>query len=209
VSIGAERTGRWVERIAPRWPLRALLPTLCLGGMMFGSVADSARRVATQAACDRRDPLVSAGCVDEHERAFFRASGEIGQLLPDTSIVMTAKEGAFYYYSGRQAVVLGGTVTDPDVDLRSYLEAHGTRYLFLNHLKFDESVLLARLEAGCADIELVRAWAPGTLLLRFPVREASNASVLPESACGALATYARVPWGNRVNSKPFVSFGDR
>jgi len=209
MAIGAERTGGWVGRIVPRWRLRVLLPALCLGGMMFGSTTAVVQRVARQAECDRREPLVSAGCVDEHGRAFFQAARAIGQLLPDTTIVMTSKESTFYYYSGRQAVGLGGTVTDPDVDLRGYLEAHGTRYLFLSHLKFDESNLLARLEAGCADIELVGAWAPGTLLLRFPSRGATGTSSLVENACVALEAFARVPWDDRANSKPFVSFGGR
>ncbi|MEZ4586210.1 MAG: hypothetical protein R2909_07405 [Gemmatimonadales bacterium] len=195
--LGAAELGRRLSVRAPRWGLEALCPALLAGAVMAGSLPATARLIGRQAACDRAAPLTSAGCADQHERSFFEATRWIASNTPETERFLTTKEGTFYYYTGRQTILVAPLVAQPQVDLRRYLEDHGARQVLLSHLKYDETWLVDRLVPLCGDFEVVHTWAPGTLLLRI-----GPASADRRTACEALEAYRRLPWGERAPPAP-------
>jgi len=197
--VGAAELGRLLPARAARWRPDAALPALLAGLVMIGALPLTVGLVTAQRACDRSAPLTSPGCADEHELRFFEATRWIASNTSPSERFLTAKEGTFYYYAGRQAALVAALEADPELDLRRFLEAHAARYVLLGHLKYDETGVVSRLLAICDQVEVVRAWGPGTLLLLV-----DGGIVGPErtNACEALRAYDRVPWRERAPRVP-------
>ena len=150
-------------------------------------------QIKTSAACGAGDAPKVSGCKDPVERAFFEATAYIAGATPDTARFLAAKEGAFYYYTGRQVVPVYEVAAGRVPDLRGYLSRNGAEYVFLSHLKIDEWALAGPLLAVCTEMELIRTWGPATLLLRV----SEGAAPVQRNACGAIRDYAAAPWGDR------------
>ncbi len=195
VFWGTRTAGRWLSARAPRVPAYAV--TVLLAAIMLaGALPRTVRQVETRAACRRVTALPGNACHDPAERAFHEATAFISQSIPDTARVLATKEGAFFYYTGRQVVPAYPVIAGQVPDLRAYLGAHGADYVFLSHLKVDEWVLVGPLYAMCGELDLVRSWGATSVLLRLP----AAGEPVSHPACAAILAYDAAPWGNRITA---------
>jgi hypothetical protein len=192
VFLGARRAGEWSHRRLPRAVPRQLLPLVLATGILAGAVPRTVGQVAAMSRCRAEGGVSTARCGDPVERAFFEAVGYISRSTPDTARFFTAKEGPFYYYTGRQVVPIYQVAAGQVTDLPEYLSRHGAEYVFLSHLKSDEWALARPLLAMCRRLEVVRTWGPATVLL-----QRAGEGTTGNDACGAIRAYALEPWGDR------------
>lgn len=185
-----ERARRWLPRLGPR----NIVPIGLAIGILTGAVPRTIGQLTASAACGARNAPELSRCTDQAERAFFEATRYIASTTPDTARFLAAKEGAFYYYTGRQVVPIYAVTAGQVPDLREYLSRNRAEYVFLSHLKLDEWALTGPLLGVCRDMELVRSWGPATLLLRI----SAGAEPAQPDACDAIRDYAAAPWGNRL-----------
>jgi hypothetical protein len=174
---------------------RPIIASLVFAGLVLvGSMPAVGRALQRSARCDRERATASAGCFDPVERAFFSALTFIADSTPSTARFLTAKEGVFYYHTGRQVAPLPPLVAAPRPDVRGYLARLGADYILLSHLKYDEWALARRLRVMCRELDLVRRFGPGTILLRIAPPRTSEGDL----ACEAIREYGLTPWGPRV-----------
>jgi len=174
---------------------RPIIASLALAALvLIGSIPGVGRALQRSAGCDRERATTSAGCFDPVERAFFSAIAFIADSTPSTARFLTAKEGVFYYHTGRQVAPQPPLVAAPRPDVRSYLSRLGADYILLSHLKYDEWALIRPLSAMCRELALVRRFGPGTVLLRIGTPGEPEG----EAACEAIREYHLTPWGPRV-----------
>ncbi|MDQ3697932.1 MAG: hypothetical protein M3373_07895 [Gemmatimonadota bacterium] len=188
IAAGAALLGaRWHRALALALPLLVVAPSIA------GAVAKDAAAVRAAARCDRAQPFISPGCFDEHERAFFVAVAFARDSLPPDAIVLTAKEGPFYYVSGRRTVQLLGAVGLKSDSLGRYLAGKRASYVLLSHIKLDEWALRGPLIELCPRLEVVRAWEPAAVLLRV-LPEPRNDPAATATCTAAVQRWAAVPW---------------
>jgi hypothetical protein len=193
VFFGAREAEEWMRRRLPRFGPRNLVPLGLAAVILAGAVPRTVGQVAATARCRAEEGVRVARCGDPVERAFFEATAYIASTAPDTARFLAAKEGTFYFYTGRQVVWIYEVAAGLVPDLRAYLSRNGAEYVFLSHLKIDEWGLARPLLAMCQELQVVRAWGPGTLLLRV----SEGGKPAGQDACQALRDYAVEPWGDR------------
>jgi 4-amino-4-deoxy-L-arabinose transferase-like glycosyltransferase len=181
VMLGAAAAGARLHR-----RLALLLPFVLALPVVAGGAARDAERVRRAQGCDRAAPLVSPGCFDASQRAFFEATAYIARELPADAVVLTAKEGTFHYLTGRRATQLLGAVGMDAPTLREHLRATGTTHVLLSRLREDEWQVGGALLRLCPELTLVRAWSPVTVLLRVEAPPPGER----RAACVAIARYA-------------------
>lgn len=178
------RTGRNAVRIAP-----VMLAALMIG-TSAGRLKMATRRVAS---CYRADPTISAGCYNRDQRDFFAAAALARRTIPDSAIVATSKAAAFYYYTSRRAAAVPPSTGTPWSRQRSTAALADARisYVLLGRLNPPTDRALAALVLPVCDrLEILRAFSPGTALLRVAPRALSTRG---QNGCTFLAGYLALP----------------
>lgn len=172
-AIGARLGHRLV------WAPVALV-AVALGGRSLVSIRTA---VAAQARCDRARPTVT-GCVTPIEASFFEATRFVADSIPPGTVVATAKTRPFYYYSGHRAVDPDFFLWLPPDEVVPRLRAIGVDYLLLTELGFHTDELRTIVETTCGSFDLVREFAPTTILLEL---RPAHHSTTDTPTCRALA----------------------
>lgn len=178
------RIGRNAVRIAP-----VMLAALMIG-TSAGRLKIATRRVAS---CDRANPTISAGCYNRDQRDFFAAAALARRTFPDSAIVATSKAAAFYYYASRRAAAVPPSTRTPWSRQAAATALADARvaYVLLGRLNPPTDRALAALVLPVCDrLEVLRAFSPGTALLRVAPRALSTRG---QNGCTFLAGYLALP----------------
>jgi 4-amino-4-deoxy-L-arabinose transferase-like glycosyltransferase len=151
--------------------------------------------------CDRSAPLQSPGCFDPDQRSLFAATSFVAENTPDSTMVITAKDATFSYYSGRRVTRPHPVLSDdPAVFVNRVVES-GVDYLFLGRNAAIESGSYPEtLRQACRSLELVKSFPPSSYLFRL------GSDVAPDTtsaACRALAQFrSSLPRPRRSQARP-------
>jgi hypothetical protein len=161
---------------------------LALAGVVFltGISADWVR-LREFSGCDRSAPLQSPGCFNPDQRSLFAATRFVAENTPETTVVLTAKDATFAYYSDRKTIrpraVLGN---DPTV-FAPLVDESGADYAFLGHnAPIDPGPYSEALWRSCRAFEIVESFPPRSYLFR---RRGVMAADETSPACRALSRY--------------------
>lgn len=182
--LGAWRAG---VRVLPR---AALLPALVVAAILiFGGSRLNATMVRAGGVCAVTAQVDEDSCGTDADR-YAAIARAFSARMPEGSTVFTAKEGTFYYHTGRRVVSVYRAL-DYDTDsLREYLRATTPAAIFLPHLKDEEELLGAPLAGMCA--ELTEAGAPSDTVLMLWVRPPNPGE---QDGCDAITRW-RATWGS-------------
>lgn len=180
---GAWRLGTLVSARLGAAAAAALAAILIVSGG-----AESAQAAARGVGCDRANPRGSAECFDAATRAWLGSLDQVPRLLPDTARLMTAKEGPFYFYTGRKVVPIYGLFALDSASIVAALEQGTATHLLLTHLKGDERTIERPIEGACRRFTFEGAWSETTLLLRLSPPGAGE-----RDACDAIRRW-RATW---------------
>jgi hypothetical protein len=173
-----------------RWKpgLGVAVMVLISGAILTQSVPSSLGLVKKLEHCDRSAALTSAPCFRPTTNAFLAATRRANAVLPKEAVVLTIKEAAFYYYTGRK-------VYHPDLarqmggpNLPAYLSKTGIDYVLISGY-VGGAKYSGRLAPACGRIEVLGQYEPRTALLRLHPAEDSVPST--RNACGLLQDWSR------------------
>ena len=112
-------------------------------------------------------------------------------MTPPTAVFLSSKEGTLYYLSGRRSVQELAAVQLDAPRLRSFLRDNDAEYILLSQTHLDQRALTRPLRQMCKSLEVVRAFADHTVLLRLVPGRARDGGL---AGCAAVARYAATPW---------------
>lgn len=164
---------------------------LISGAILTKSVPESLALAKKLEQCDRSQPLTSQACWRPETNAFLAATQRANDVLPKDAIVLTIKEAAFHYYTGRK-------VFHPDL---AYKKAHKNMLAFLDRSGIDYALVSAFrggaeftriLLPACRRVEVLGQYEPRTALLQI---HPDSAAAFPEdrNACKVLRDWDRHP----------------
>ena len=180
------------RRFAPRRRM-AMVATLATLLVVGAAVADDGR-LREAAACDRANPVESAGCWDQYYRAYLKAARWVRDSTPADAVFFVNKERAFYLHSGRKTINQDRVLREDSTTVAEFLRARGVHYTVAAQVGLRENEQNYLLARACRAFVLLREFPEQTFVLRL--REATDAPD-NDSACRALATYQK--WRPRRN----------
>ena len=159
VLIGAWNIG---ARLRSRSTQLAAMPALAVGALLAGSGLVGSARVSAQAAdCDRtRTACAPAGSLDYVDAAMY-----IAKNTPTDARLVVPKNATLYYFAPRQSVFWDELIVQDSASFLPFLERNGVRYVLTTPIYSDHLTLVRLALAHCNEFDLVRAFAPETLLL--------------------------------------------
>jgi Dolichyl-phosphate-mannose-protein mannosyltransferase len=124
-------------------------------------------------------------CLARTEQGFFDAMRYIRTELPDHAVLLTAKSGALWEYTGHKSVSYGKALAQDTAGFVPFLKSSGAGWILLADLEQSESRgLLLRLEHACEGLSLEASFAPRTYLFRVSEPGESDGE-----ACAALREF--------------------
>lgn len=186
---GAAAAGR-----AERGVWRVALLAVVVAGIGGAAIAEDVGGLRTVSACDRAQPLDSAGCYNPDQRSFFAAARYAAHSTPsDALFAIAGKQGDFYYLSGRRTVPNVAAGRGNPVQQLANLRAAGVQYLLATHVSGSDSPFGLWLGRVCDDVRLVKAFPPRTYLFRVAIGEGSDPT---GATCRATTAYRidQEPW---------------
>ncbi len=161
---------------------------LAFGGVLavFAFVG-SASAVQRSVSCRTHMPYADARCYDQEARNYYTAIQFVKDSLPPAAVIAASKPSTVYMLTGHRTVPL---ILLGDRQLAQVLAPAGpATHILLSRMTGPEASRVApRLQAVCADLGLVRQFAPATLILRPMVAGDPSGA-----ACQALARYRETP----------------
>ena len=159
---------------------------LALAGVVFlTGIRANWERLREFSGCDRSAPLQSPGCFKPDQRSLFAATRFVAENTPDSTVVLTAKDAAFAYYSNRETIRPRAVLADDPAVFITRLAESGADYVFLGrNVAIEFGPYSASLRRACPSLELVESFPPWSLLFRL------GSDVSPDTtsaACRALA----------------------
>jgi 4-amino-4-deoxy-L-arabinose transferase-like glycosyltransferase len=179
--VGAHAIG---ERLRMR---RArLLPValaVVLGGAALvrtgGDVADAAR-------CDRTLDLPDPACLSADQASFFEGVRWIRDHTAPDAVILAAKSGPVWLYTGRRTVGYGAALSAGRTMFLPFLRERGADFVLLGALEQAEIWQLAPLLARvCREVTLRATFPPNTHIFELAGADAEGQG----NACAALRRY--------------------
>ncbi|MEO8296054.1 MAG: hypothetical protein ABI613_11115, partial [Gemmatimonadota bacterium] len=152
--------GRWGERLG-----------IGLGALLSGSLLFIAAPLAVHTAihsskCDRAHAMTSSTCFAPDRLAFFSATRYANEHLPADAVVLTIKEAAFSYYTGRKVMHPDQAVQQGRKDVPGYLARRGVNYALITPFVGGAEIVQPLLPY-CQHVEIVQDFGWRTILLKL------------------------------------------
>ncbi|MEO8199508.1 MAG: glycosyltransferase family 39 protein [Gemmatimonadota bacterium] len=154
--------------IGDRWGQRlGLVLGILLSATLVATTAPAAIQVASKSArCDRSHATVSASCFAPDRLAFFSAVRFTSANIPADAAVVTIKEAAFSYYTGRKVIHPDEAIQRGRNDVPGYLEKRGVRYGLITPFRGGAEIIQPLLPY-CEHVQILKDFGSRTLLLSF------------------------------------------
>ena len=135
--------------------------------LLVGGTLRTRPLVAEALPCRAVDGWPPPACLPRTWQGFFEAMRYIRTTLPEDAVLLTAKSGALWQYTGRKSVSYGRALAQDTAGFMPFLKSSGVGWVLLADLEQSESRgLLIRLEHACASLSLEASFAPRTYLFR-------------------------------------------
>lgn len=167
-----------------------LAVVLSLGVIVAATGAwDSGGLAVARHRCGREPaPPGPNGCLYPAQQDFMAAVRWLRDSTPPNSVVLTDKEGDFYYYAYRRTMQFKAATALPPGRLADYMAHRGGTYIVLTTVTLSERTRLAELvAASCHDLAVAAEVGPQAYVLRL---RGARDSAGPD-ACAAVAAYQR------------------
>lgn len=168
----------------------AIAPLLLALTLTASGLVQSVALVRTGLACQRGGDLPHPSCLTPDQASFFDALRYIQAELPADAVIVSAKEGPVWHYTGRLTFPAIYAVQAGSAGIVGVLRENRVEYVLLGSLNAVEpGPLLDALENNCEAVDLEREFPLRTLLLRVRPESAPDQS---SAACEALSRYRRL-----------------
>jgi hypothetical protein len=163
---------------------------LLSGGILTHSVPRSLALAKKLEHCDRSAALTSPQCWRPETNAFLAATRRANEVLPRDAVVLTIKEAAFNYYTGRE-------VYHPDL---AYKKGGKNMLAFLSRMGINYALVSAYvggaefspvLAPACQRIEVLGRYEPRTALLQ--IHPEGESVPVASNACQLIQDWTRHP----------------
>ena len=163
---------------------------LLSGAILTHSIPRSLRLAKKLEHCDRSAAIASPQCWRPETNAFLAATRRANEVLPKNAVVLTIKEAAFHYYTGR-------TVYHPDLahqkggpDMLAFLSKSGIDYALVSAY-VGGAEFIPLLAPACERIEVLGQYEPRTALLQ--IHPAPGSVPADRNACQLIQDWTRHP----------------
>ena len=173
-----------VSRWGPRAASAAVIAVVAI--IAFTGVSRAAIKVATRSQCEREQAMLSPSCFNADQLSFFAAARYIGEQTPPSSIVLSAKEGTFFYLSNRRLVPSDSINALPTAAAAEFLKRQQVAYAVVSHVSFEGRPLSDRLLSACEYLEPAAEFPPRTTVFRVMPSPSPGSQ-----ACEILKDYRR------------------
>jgi hypothetical protein len=185
--------------ILPLMPL--LMPALILGAMTIvqrigkraatvfvglyvmtlwvSAATESAGRLPEAFSCRAGDFTRDLNCVAPDQAGYFEAIRHINEHTPPDAVILTAKSGALYHYTGRKVVSYRDAQAQGPEGFRPYLERLGANWIVVTSMSGESRRMMQIYEANCDYLSPEASFPEATYVLRVLAVADSSAG----SAC--------------------------
>jgi hypothetical protein len=180
--------------ILGRWNGRAGFAGIAAFALVLATsgAVQSLERVREQSRC-RTGSVPSAECLEPDQVSYFEALRWIETNLPQDAVILTAKNGALYWYTGRRTISYGGSLAQDSASFLPWVRAQGAGWILLSSLEVAESNRLARLLSwNCEELEVDAFFPRRTYLFRIA---GGPPAERPSEACVAMTAYREATAG--------------
>ncbi len=170
------------NKSAARLAVGALAALLVLGGLLRTAPA-----VAAVRGCHVRSGMPPDRCLTPDQVSYFQALRYVDENLPRDAVLLTAKSGALWEFTGRRSISYGGAMAQGAKGFVPYLRQQGAGWILLASLEMAEYTRLSReMEANCGALQLEARFPERTYLFRVM----DGTGDTPDSpACAAVKAY--------------------
>jgi hypothetical protein len=172
-------------RLRERFRVPAMVALAAL--LALGGATRSWALMRERMQCERGGIWPATACLTADQQSYFEALRWIERNLPRDAVLVTAKSGALWHYTGRRVVSLSESLAQSEDTFVPWLQVQGARWILLSSLAIEDAQGLAPLvRANCNLLQLDAAFAPLTFLFQTASR------LTPEQAttsCAAVETY--------------------
>ena len=158
--VGASRLGRGLGRRG-----NVVVPAALASVLALGAIPRVAALVRHNGSCHVEGRYPPATCMTEAQASYFEALRWIDANLPADAVLLTAKPGALWLYTGRRVVSYDAGIRQDSTAFIPWLRESGAGWVLLNKLHNREpSYLVPLLRANCRSLTVVAEFPPGTTL---------------------------------------------
>jgi hypothetical protein len=170
----------------PRWAPSVLTVLVVL--LVWGGSSRSATLVARNS-CPRTEGIPVAECTwTPEQEKYFEALRYVQSNLPPGAVILTAKPGPLYYYTGRQSISAEAAARQRPEDFIGWVKGQGAGYVLLSAVHSTEIRFFSRLlQANCERVRLIQSFGPTALL--FGLEGEATMTGTDGEACRAIARY--------------------
>jgi hypothetical protein len=156
----------WRRRRVPATAAFTVLAMVMIGGGLYRSLPLAAERLA----CDRSGVLPDRACVAAEQAAYLDAIDWIGRETVTGAILLAAKPGAVYWYTGRKSISFPASIAQDSMRFLSFVREQGATHVLLGNVDpVLEPRLARRLIADCEGFHVEAAYAQAVI---FSLRDA-------------------------------------
>jgi hypothetical protein len=147
---------------------------------LFANAATiSGRRLPEAFSCRAGDFTRDLNCVSRDQAGYFEALRHINEHTPRDAVVLTAKSGALYHYTGRKVVSYRDAQAQGPEGFRPYLERLGADWIVVTSMSGESRRMMQIYEANCDYLSPEASFPEATYVLRVLAVADSSAG----SAC--------------------------
>jgi hypothetical protein len=156
----------WRRLRVPATAAFTVLAMVMVGGGLYRSLPLAAERLA----CDRSGMLPDRECVAAEQAAYLDAIEWIGRETVPGAILLAAKPGAVYWYTGRKSISFPASIAQDSMRFLSFVRERGATHVLLGSVDpVLEPRLARRLIAHCEGFRVEAAYAEAVI---FSLRDA-------------------------------------
>jgi hypothetical protein len=135
--------------------------TLCLS-----AATESAGRLPEAFSCRAGDFTRDLNCVAPDQAGYFEAIRHINEHTPPDAVILTAKSGALYHYTGRKVVSYRDAQAQGPEGFRPYLERLGANWIVVTSMSGESRRMMQIYEANCDYLSPEASFPEATYVLR-------------------------------------------
>jgi hypothetical protein len=191
--VGTLLVPLWIRGL---WELAGGLGPKRRAAVVGGSVAivlatgaaQSVHAALERLQCGATEPAASNSCLKPAQRDYLAVVRWMKDSTRADAAALAAKDGIFYYYTGRPTVAWYAAVGQPPAGFAQYLRRHGAQYIALTTLTIEEHGSLAPvLAASCTELAVAASISPRAYVFRVK----NPGDTASADACDAVRRFQR------------------
>jgi 4-amino-4-deoxy-L-arabinose transferase-like glycosyltransferase len=133
--------------------------------LWVSAATSSARRLPVAFSCRAGDFTRDLNCVGRDQAGYFEAVRYINEHTPRDAVVLAAKSGALYHYTGRKVVSYRDAQAQGPEGFRPYLDRLGADWIVVTSMSGESRRMMQIYEANCDYLSPEASFPEATFVL--------------------------------------------